>query len=176
MWGVNARTVCDGSLPSEDAAQARVCPRLSAKKWLMLFGCLLVAMGCNGRKAARGSGRPLAAMAGQPPTASLLLEANPARIEMGEVAQGGRKEARFTLTNSGTRAIVLSRIETSCDCLSVDVPLRVEPGEQVVGRVKLDLRDEPNFTGDLGIEIRGWNEASEKAFLVIAGVHVPHES
>ncbi len=91
---------------------------------------------------------------------------------MGEVAQGGRKQAAFTLTNSGTETVELTRIETSCGCLSVDVPLRVAPGQKVAGQVTLDLRDEPQFTGDLGIEICGWNDLGEKALFIVAGINM----
>jgi len=92
---------------------------------------------------------------------------------MGEVAQGGRRDATFTLTNSGTQAIQLARIDTSCSCLTVDVPLHISPGEQVEGRAKLDLRDEPNFTGEVAIEITGWTSAGEQAFLVVDAVCIP---
>lgn len=141
-------------------------------EWLSLLGCLLASLGCNGGNA----GRVLPVIAAQSPQSHFLLDANPARINLGEVAQGGRKDATFTLTNSGTRTIELARIETSCPCLTVDVPLRIPPGEQVESRAKLDLRDEPNFTGEVAIEIRGWTKANEQAFLVTAAVRVPRKS
>lgn len=144
-------------------------------KWLSLLGCLVASLGCNGRNAGRHAGRILPVAAAQSPESHFLLHANPARINMGEVAQGGRKDATFTLTNSGTRTIELSRIDTTCPCLTVDVPLRIPPGEQVEGRVKLDLRKEPNFTGDVAIEIAGWTSTDEQAFFVVAAVHVPRK-
>jgi hypothetical protein len=139
---------------------------------LSLLG-ILVAIGCNDRNAARGTNKTLVALSAQSHSPHLLLEATLSRIDMGEVAPAGRKEATFTLTNAGMRTIELARIETSCDCLSVEVPSRVAPAEQVVCRAKLDLSEELNFTGEMAIEIRGWTSAGELAFFVTADVRVP---
>jgi len=125
---------------------------------------LLAALGCNERNAA------------QEPKTHLLLDASPSRIDMGEVASGGRKQATFSLTNSGSQAVELAKIESSCPCLTVDVPSRIAPGEQICGRANLDLRDEPDFTGDLAIEITGWTRAGKLAFLVTTYVSVPLKS
>jgi hypothetical protein len=46
---------------------------------------LLAALGCNEKNAA------------QEPKTHFLLNASPARIDMGEVAPGGRKQATFSL-------------------------------------------------------------------------------
>lgn len=114
----------------------------------------------------------LPALVVQSPPTHFLLDANPARIQMGEVAQGGCKDATFTLTNSEAQTIELARIDTSYPCLTVDVPLHISTGEQVEGRAKLDLRDEPNFTGEVAIEITGWTSTGDQAFLVVAAVRV----
>lgn len=140
---------------------------------MSLLGCLLAALGCNSGNAGRGQALP--ALAAQE-AAAHLLTADPSRIDMGNVRQGGRKQANFTLTNSGSRTIDLARTDSSCPCLTVDVPLRIAPGEDVVGTAKLDLRDEPNFTGEVAIEIKGWTPAGEQAFLVVADVRVPRKS
>lgn len=147
----------------------------AAGTWLSLL-VILSAIGCNDRNAARGFNRTLESQSAQAPSTHLLLEATPSRIDMGEVAPAGRKQATFTLTNAGTRTIELARIETSCDCLSVEMPSRVAPAEQIVCRAKLDLREEPDFTGDMAIEIRGRTSAGEQAFFVTADVRVPSGS
>jgi hypothetical protein len=147
-----------------------------AAKWLSLFCCFLAAVGCDGRNAGRGRGRELSALAAQTSQTHFLLDANPARINMGTVAQGGRKQATFTLTNPGNRTIDLAKIDTSCPCLTVDVPLRIPPSDKVEGRAKLDLSDEPNFTGEVAIEIKGWTSGGEPAFLVVAAVRVPRKN
>ena len=125
---------------------------------------LLAALGCNEKNAAQG------------PKTHLLLDVSPASIDMGEVAPGGQKQATFSLTNSGSQAVELAKIDSSCPCLMVDVPSRIAPGEQVVGRAKLDLRDEPNFTGDLAITITGRSRTGQLAFRMTVEVHVPHKS
>jgi hypothetical protein len=70
----------------------------------------------------------------------------------------------------------LAKIDSSCPCLTVDVPSRIAPGEQVVGRANLDLRDEPDFAGELNVEIKGGTSAGKLAFLVTVDVRVPHKS
>lgn len=126
---------------------------------------LTAALGCNEKNAAQ-----------DPKAHLLLLDASPSRVDMGEVALGGRKQSTFSLTNPGSQAVELAKIESSCPCLIVDVPSRIAPGEQVVGCAKLDLRDDPNFIGDVAIEIKGWTSAGKLAFFVTADVYVPHKS
>ncbi len=92
---------------------------------------------------------------------------------MGEVASSGRKQATFTLTNPGTQTVELTRIDSSCPCLKMDVPTHLAPGEHVEGRVNLDLRDEPDFMGELAIEVTGRTNTGESAFLVVVNVRVP---
>lgn len=95
---------------------------------------------------------------------------------MGKVAQSDHKEATFTLRNTSGRTIELARIDTSCECLTVDLPLRVRPDDLAVGRAKLDLRDEPKSTGYVAIEIAGWTSTSEQAFRVVVEVRITRQS
>jgi hypothetical protein len=179
MGGGDARPLLRKLPLIQDFSRCSACHkqlRCAVAECMALFCCFLAAVGCDGRNAGRGRGRALRVLAAQESQRHFLLDANPARINMGEVAQGSCKDADFTLTNWGTRTIELARIDTSCPCLTVDVPPRIFPGEQVEGRAKLDLRDEPNFTGDLAIEIRGWISAGEEAFLVVVAVRVPGKS
>jgi hypothetical protein len=132
-----------------------------------VVGILFLApLGCNERNAA------------QKPKTHLLLDASPSRIDLGEVAPGGQKRATFSLTktNSRNQIIDLVRIDSSCPCLAVDVPPRIAPGEQVVSCAKLDLRGDPDFTGEVAIEIQGWTTAGEQAFLVVVDVRVLRKS
>lgn len=178
-WVVNARSLLASPPPIRDLLRRSACREQLfsvAAKWLRLISCLLATLGCSGSNAGRGAGRSFPAVAAQVPQSHFLLDANPARINMGAVNQGGRKQATFTSTNSGTRTIELARIETSYPCLTVDVPLRISPGEQVVGRIQLDLRDEPDATGDIAVEIKGWTSAGEAAFLVVAAFRVSHKN
>lgn len=95
---------------------------------------------------------------------------------MGKVAQAGHKEATFTLKKTSGRTIELTRIDTSCECLTVDLPLRVRPDELAVGRAKLDLRNEPQSMGNVAIEIMGWTSTSEQAFRVVVEVRITSQS
>lgn len=113
-----------------------------------------------------------AAVVGVPDSSSVLTVSSP-RIDMGEVAAGGRQEVAFSLTNSGTRPIELGKIESSCPCLTIDLPRGVlAPAEQIHGRARLDLRKEPAFAGDLGVEVRGFTARGDLAFTMIVEITV----
>jgi hypothetical protein len=141
-------------------------------RWDFVLGCLIAVAGCSGVDAAKAASRVTERSRSVP----ALLVATPSRIDVGEVPGGGRKQAVFSLTNPGTQAVELSRIETSCPCLTVDMPHYLAPAEQVSAGATLDLRDEPDFTGEMAIEITGWTRAGEQAFAVVVEVKVPHNS
>jgi hypothetical protein len=124
----------------------------------------LAALDCNAKNAA------------QEPKSHFLLDASPSRIDMGEVAPSGWKQATFSLTNLGSQAVELAKIDSSCPCLTVDLPSAIASGKQVEGRAKLDLRDELDFTGEVAVEIKGWTGADKLAFLTMVDVRVPRKS
>ncbi len=137
--------------------------------WGGMLCCLIATAGCDGGNPAKGAAR----FAEQPPGVRSLLIAEPTTIDLDEVPRGGRKQAAFSLTNPGAQTIELARIESSCPCLTMGVPRRLAPGEQVSGRVKVDLRDEPHFTGEVSVEIKGWTHTGELAFALVVEVKVP---
>lgn len=174
---------CGGGVDARSLLVALLCGRLfllsllrstrvyfEALTQFVLLICVLSVLGCNEGSAVR---KILPTVEQQEPKGSYLLIPDRSCMNMGEVAQGGCKVEPFKLRNPGKQTVELARIETSCDCLTVDVPSRVLSGEQVECRAKLDLSHEPKFMSDLMIEIRGWTSAGEAAFLVVAAVRVP---
>jgi hypothetical protein len=84
----------------------------------------------------------------------VVLGARPTRPhDIGEVARGGRVEVPFVVSNPGSAAVTVGPIQTSCDCLRVELDVtRVEPGTEVGGRAVIDLAKEPGFAGGLMLD------------------------
>jgi hypothetical protein len=63
---------------------------------------------------------------------------------------------RFSATNKTREHINVVRFHISCNCLTV-IPLstRIAPGETTVGRLILDLTEEPKSQGNLSLEVEG---------------------
>lgn len=139
---------------------------------VMLGGGILIAVGCDGEGAARQVAQR-SDNAGQP---SLPLITSKSRLNLGEVRAGGQKQSDFWLTNRTASPVEVAEIETSCDCLTIDLPRRiVSPTEKVAGHVLLDLWREPRFTGQLGIEVRGKEKSGKLVFSLMVKVNVERE-
>jgi hypothetical protein len=93
------------------------------------------------RPEAAASAKPLRVVLGVRPSGS---------YDAGEVAQGGRVEVPFVVSNPGPAAVTVGPFRTSCDCLRVELDAtRVEAGTEVGGRAVIDLANEPGFRGGL---------------------------
>ncbi len=80
----------------------------------------------------------------------------PASVAIGAVEPGRVGRAEIVIANPGAKAVVVERIESSCECLTVDPPaLRLGPGESSVLRVVFDSSREADFRGELGVEVTG---------------------
>jgi hypothetical protein len=103
----------------------------------------------------------------------LPLISSEAHIDLGTVPAGGQKECTVFLTNRTERAVEVSEVATSCDCLNVDLanPV-VPPSGKVSARVRLDLRGEPEFTGGLRVLVNGKGKSKEAVFALAVAVTV----
>jgi hypothetical protein len=89
-------------------------------------------------------------------------------LNLGEVPAGGRKQCDFGLMNRTGSPVEVVQIETSCDCLTIALPSRVvSPDQKVEGRARLDLREEPRFTGKLSIRVRGKEKSGQAVFELV---------
>jgi hypothetical protein len=102
------------------------------------------------------------------------LRAVPDRIDLGEVRQGGIASGQLELVNDGRAPVQMASFRSSCPCLTATLPeWELMPGETTVVQLLLDMSREPQFTGRLGIELRGVSAGSQsEAFRVVVKARV----
>lgn len=104
--------------------------------------------------------------------ASELLIQAPASVAIGTVEPGRVGGAEIVIANRGATAVVVERIESSCECLTVDpLSLRLGAGKSGVLRVVFDSSQEADFRGELGVELTG-RAAGGVAFRTVVNVYV----
>jgi hypothetical protein len=103
------------------------------------------------------------------------IVAEPGRIDLGTVAQGSKHTKTIVLRNTTSRVVEIARRESSCACLELALPKRRwEPGEAVEAKLIVDLAREPEFTGALGLSIKGWTAEGRVGFAVECLTTVSH--
>lgn len=145
---------------------------------LVLVACVAATPSLSGCNRGVGGGatpaQPLGKLSACP--AVTLLEPSESTIDFGVVPKAARREQEFWLTNPGGEPVDIGKIETTCDCLVIDLPTRViPPSAKVAARAKLDLTHEDDFHGHLGIEVRGYTKSKALAFSLLVAVTVPRE-
>jgi hypothetical protein len=84
-------------------------------------------------------------------------------------------KAALSLTNCGSRELLIDRLETGCPCLTITPErLRIGPSESEVVAVTFDPSGEPDFHGGLSIDISGYSRGN-LAFRTVAQVEVRKE-
>jgi hypothetical protein len=137
-----------------------------------MWVCLLIATGCDGQ----GAARAVNTRSDVTDQSSLALVPSKSPLNRGEVPAGGRKQCDFWLTNQTASPVEVAKIETSCDCVTIDLPKQNSaPGQNVAGRALLDFRHEPRFTGRLKIEVKGKRKSREVVFALVLKVSVGNE-
>ena len=90
------------------------------------------------------------------------LEVSPKVVDAGVVFLGSTKEAVCFLTNKGPVPIAVAHVETSCNCLKVELPMdSIAPGETVTAGILLDLRRSSVYPGRFALEAHGYAEQSQ---------------
>ena len=121
------------------------------------------------------SGIILAAILSRP-EAPPLLEVNPQSVDLGIVAQGKPRIFRVWLNNLSPYPVTIAQFQSSCPCLqfkdSASLPLAVQPHQQSVAEFHLDLRQQPQFCGDLLLDLRGITVSGEIAFATQVSLRV----
>lgn len=96
---------------------------------------------------------------------ALVLIVRPDPIMLGILDPGQDIEERITLSNPQTEAVVVERIATSCPCLSLSPSsLRVEPQSAAQVILRFDPAAEPDFRGELSVELTGYGTDEERIF------------
>ena len=79
----------------------------------------------------------------------------------------------FSLRNAGRDIVDIAEVKGSCDCFRVLIDRRtVAGGEEVQAVARLELDKEPQFTGELQLEVRGKTPSGLLAFAFQAHVRV----
>jgi len=98
------------------------------------------------------------ATSGRSPTN--LLTAKPHPLSLGKLRphQPASASASIHFHNPGRAAVVIGRVETSCDCIRLGpLPLSIGPDGDATLGATFDLSAEPDFRGGLSVEVAGWN-------------------
>lgn len=154
--------------------------RVKASVWAgLLFAASGALLGtkCLVSFAARGSTLSNAAGLGLHQQAARLVATSrlngPTSVDLGTISAGGEAKARLRLTNSSDSWIEIADVQTSCDCLSVELAeRRIPPHHGVEANARLDLSGEPEFTGGLCPEIRLFDAAGREAFCYTVNANV----
>jgi hypothetical protein len=137
--------------------------RIPHISWLLAMPLAVAPWGC--------AGDPVASAEFAPPLDTSqsirigLLEVSPDPVDLGTLRAGRSARAAIALRNTTGRTIVVDRIESSCDCLSLPaLPLEVRPGSRAEFPVVFDSSHEAGFAGELGILVRGFDSGNTLVF------------
>jgi hypothetical protein len=84
--------------------------------------------------------------------------------DLGDVLQGATRAFELILRNPHAQEITVNAVESSCPCLHAQgLPWRFSAGEERSVKLKLELQNEPGFSGRLLLEVRG-KAAKTEAF------------
>ncbi len=96
-----------------------------------------------------------------------------AEIDLGDIVRGGLKQQAFQCHNDSDALVEVAVIETSCPCASIRLERTGVPaGQLLAGNVTLDLRQEPDFVGNLAIDLKGLTRDGQTAFRLVIRARV----
>lgn len=99
------------------------------------------------------------------PTATSPSSAATDVIDLGTIVAGGNIETRLHLVNPSDFSIDIASFRTSCPCLSVEIVERqIAPQQAGEAVARLDLSDDPGFTGGLCPEVEFFDAQGNKLF------------
>ena len=82
--------------------------------------------------------------------------AKPESFVLDRVRCGEQMRSEVLVTNRRPQSCSVVTWRTSCDCLSIEpARLALEPAEETRLTCVLDFSDDPDFAGDLGIQVAG---------------------
>jgi hypothetical protein len=106
---------------------------------------------------------PVLAASRLPPFPQLLSNSP---VELGSIKAAQRRTFQLELENPHEGPIDIEVLEASCSCLEMNVThLSLPPHSKRIIQLALDLSKEPNFTGDLAIQIVGKTVANQRLFI-----------
>jgi hypothetical protein len=107
----------------------------------------------------------------------LSLTAQPRTLNLGTISQGEAVSAAFLLHNQSSDLVSLGSVRASCPCLTLSFPSHlIKSGATAKGRAHLNMAREPEFAGNLIIEVEGHDTDSKPAFrLLVQATILPEE-
>ncbi|HWE39480.1 MAG TPA: DUF1573 domain-containing protein [Isosphaeraceae bacterium] len=89
----------------------------------------------------------------------------PESLPLGTLAPGESARGILTLRNRRSEPLTVARVETTCPCIRLaPVPVTVAPNGEAMLRVEYDPSDQPDFRGELGVEVKGLDEVGQLIF------------
>ena len=106
--------------------------------------------------------------------AKTLLVPSDENLDLGTIPRGAHREVPFWLENPGSKTVEIATITTSCECFEVILErTTIAGGEKIKATAKVDLTDDPDFAGSLGLRTEGKvNDQDVLAFVIRAKVAV----
>lgn len=121
-------------------------------------------------------------LADQTPTAPPVVErgspsaelaGGSATWDLGVVPAGGSTSVPVRLTNPTSASLTIQRIDTSCECLRVELPRGIVAGhEQVTATATVDLSGQPGYRGNLMLTADGVAPDGRRLFTLTIDVSV----
>jgi hypothetical protein len=134
--------------------------------WVIALALTLIALGFAGA-AALNNGPPLSE---RPPQG---IPDIPQSVDFGTVLNGTLSEHMLSLTNPTPETLPLDHLLISCSCLKLACPAHAIPPHGTAQlRMALDLRSDPDFAGDLAIDISASDSRGEAVPLALIKVSV----
>ena len=97
----------------------------------------------------------------------------PASVSLGSLRHGEGGRASFVLRNTTDKAVELRSASTTCPCVSISpVPSTIGPGSSAELIAAFDPAEEPDFSGRLGVDVVGKDEAGRELFRLEIDVEV----
>ncbi|MEX2176516.1 MAG: hypothetical protein WD872_19280 [Pirellulaceae bacterium] len=96
---------------------------------------------------------------------------SPIRIDLGQLDASRKVERLVLIENRSGAARTIARIDASCECVSFQNALvLIEPNESARAILVIDLTDDPDFAGLLGIKATGFDAAGEPVFAAVISI------
>ncbi|OYV90486.1 MAG: hypothetical protein B7Z73_06060 [Planctomycetia bacterium 21-64-5] len=112
-----------------------------------------------------------------PPARAVDPDNRPTSFNLGSIRAGSAAEARIPLTNGANSWIEIANVHASCPCLSVLMAeRRIAPRRTMYVTVRIDLVDEPDFTGGLCPELQLFDSNGRQLFLLAVNCDVVREN
>ncbi len=119
----------------------------------------------SGGAALAGSHAPPPVISARPGSQHFPLEISPDPISLGTLRPGESSFASLRLRNAGDTLLTVSRIATSCPCVSIEpLPTSVAPRQVVKLTVHVDRESDPEFESPLEVEVTGYLTDETVAF------------